>query len=49
MTRKKIKIKAYCKLTVYANLGNNNEIIDIEEIDEIDEILGDEELIDIIH
>ena len=49
MKRKKIRIKAYCKLTVYAILNDKDEIQDIEDIEEIDDILGDEELIEIVH
>lgn len=47
--RRKLKIKAYCKLTVFAILNDKNEIQEIDDIEEIDEILGNEEVIDIIY
>lgn len=47
--RRKLKIKAYCKLTIFATLNDKNEIQEIEEIEEVDEILGDEEVVDIIY
>jgi len=47
--KRKVKIKAWCRLTVYAELDKNKKIVEITDIEEIDEILGDEEIIDIIY
>ncbi len=47
-TRHKVQIKAYCKITAYVTLDKNNALVDIEEIEDVDEILGDEEILKII-
>ncbi len=47
--RRKVTIKAYCRLTVFAKLDKDNNIIDVEEVDELGEIIDVEELVNIIY
>lgn len=47
--KRKVHMKAFCKITATVILDRHGDIMEIEDIEEIEEVLGDEEIISIIN